>query len=104
MSTQKFHGVSYGQRKTAEWLSTLLQSGVEMRHSFFTCLEWSIGSLRGVLKKIVETAEARFHGNTDPEVAEALKAVTAALQWPEAKLVRDFSDIVNDISGFGLRK
>jgi len=96
MSAKKIYEISYEQRKAAKWLLALLKSGVPMDSNFFTCQKWCIGDLKRVLKRATNTAKTKFHNNTAPDVAKALEALTDALRWSEARLLRSFDDIVDD--------
>ena len=93
---KKICEISYERRKTAEWLSVLLRSGVHMGNSFFNCLRWSIGDLRGVLKKIAETAQVKLRDSAAPDASEALEEVTVALKWSDTMLTRNFKEILEE--------
>jgi SpoVK/Ycf46/Vps4 family AAA+-type ATPase len=81
----------YARAKCAQWLLALAQYDVSLDESYFECLEWSLGTLRPLLKKITEAVQKI----KSPDDADC-EAVCRAAEHPGDRPDRTLAELVEN--------
>lgn len=81
---------AYARTKTAEWILRVMEQAIPLESCFFTCLEWVIGDLRGILEALMEEL-----GNA-PKNIKVRKAVQEALKPASSRYASECEELAEE--------